>query len=745
MTYWRNKAALAVLPLCWLLPAAAQDTPAYGPLTFTRDAGPPDTFTASFQHCGSGQQCQIVVTNGNADGSNRITSASISLNGVEIAGPSDFKKHVAQIVKPVSLAADNELIVTLRSKPGSFITVEIECASGGAVLTAGNPGASLLGGTLLTALPIVNTGSAAAQDVTAAAITLTGGTLTSPALPFDLMTIAAGSSTVLNADFTGTFQPLASETLSVNGTYAVGAATFCFSVSASFTIPPAAPGTTTLKTVMVPSQTVTGGGFPTQPLNFPDDANETSRWTVPIAPTVAGTPSVGTSAQPAPIGDPPPVTFVANDHMNLISGGFNGSVSGTAEPSGGGPVANPKATGGGVIFATTNWTADYSTDGGSTFKQLDPTTIFPSGPTDPVGYCCDQIVQYVSSIDRFVWLLQGKGYRLAVASPADVISSGGTAWTYWNLPPSLFNGFPNENLDTSLDYPDLSVGNNKLYVSWDAGVSCASPCDWGHQAARISLAELAAGGTITIEYTDPGNGQSAWGAMLSQNTGNGVFWAGEPDNGHLRVFSMYEGQGFYSWRDVGISSFSTTGLSSITPDGQDWLSFLSGFPGTAVIGGTRVGDTVWFAWSAGTDNNFAQPHVEMVQLDSGNNFNKLQQVQIWNNSYAFAYPALATNACTGEVGLSLEYGGNRAFYENHVVGFWGDFLVYITTNSNVGSTRFGDHVTIRQAPPTTANPGNLFTAFGYGLDAPTPPQTGTQSDVHYVLFGRPASSCQQIP
>jgi hypothetical protein len=79
-----------------------------------------------------------------------------------------------------------------------------------------------------------------------------------------------------------------------------------------------------------------------------------------------------------------------------------------------------------------------------------------------------------------------------------------------------------------------------------------------------------------------------------------------------------------------------------------------------------------------------------------------------------------------------------------VVGFWGDFVAYITTGSNVGTTRFGDYVTIRQAPKTQSDPGNLFAAFGYGLNSPPPPGTGTQTDIHYVLFGRPASSCQRI-
>ena len=116
---------------------------------------------------------------------------------------------------------------------------------------------------------------------------------------------------------------------------------------------------------------------------------------------------------------------------------------------------------------------------------------------------------------------------------------------------------------------------------------------------------------------------------------------------------------------------------------------------------------------------------------------------MWNNSYAFAYPAFATNSCTGEVGMSFEYGGNGN-YENHVVGFWGDFIAYITTESNAGSTRFGDYVTIRQTPATDANPGNLFDAFGYGMNTVPPPGTGAQADIHYVLFGRPSTMCVQL-
>jgi hypothetical protein len=208
----------------------------------------------------------------------------------------------------------------------------------------------------------------------------------------------------------------------------------------------------------------------------------------------------------------------------------------------------------------------------------------------------------------------------------------------------------------------------------------------------------------------------------------------------MRVFSLAEGSNTYFWRDVGVSTWSNVALSSNTPDGMNWLAGSGGFPGNAIIGSTRVNNQIWFAWNAGTDRNFKQAHVEMVSLNRSANFSKTQQVQIWNDNYAFAYPALSRNACSNEVGMSFEYGGNGN-YENHVVGFWGDFIAYITTSTSAGTTRFGDYVSIRQAPGTKSDPGNLFTAFGYGLNTVPPPGTGASAEVHYVRFGRLASSC----
>ncbi|MEA2559351.1 MAG: hypothetical protein QOH06_855 [Acidobacteriota bacterium] len=578
--------------------------------------------------------------------------------------------------------------------------------------------------TLLVAAQLRNT-SKTPFTVTIDSIQLDSVPSLTPA-PVSKFEIEAGGTAMVQANFNSS--QLSREKqyqLVVHGTYqeAQGARRRELLATTVIVLPPATPGSANVRTVTAPPNKVANAPYPPQRPSFDNERNR-SRWTVPTGRFVPGEPTrSSTSTEKVVIGDPPAIVFNVNNGIGITNG------SSIAEPSGG-------DTGGGVIFVTSNWFAAFATDGGTAFTQLNPTTIFPA---DVIGYCCDQIVQYVPSIDRFIWLLQGNnGYRLASASPADLAASGGTAWTYWNLPSDLF-GQPN---GTGVDYPDLSVGNGSLYMSWDVGwPTCPAGCRGGFQVTRTSLAGIQAGGTISLDYTNPPDASMAWGGHLMQNTLDEIFWAGHNSNSQMRVFSLQEGSGTYFWRDVGISTWANNALSSTTPDGQNWLAGSGGFPGNAVIGSTRVRNQLWFAWSAGTDQNFRQPHVEMVTLDRNNNFNRIQQVQIWNESYAFAYPALATNACTQEVGLSFEFGGGGN-YENHVVGFWGDFVAYITTGSNVGTTRFGDYVTIRQTPRTRPDPGNMFSAFGYGLNSAAPPGAGTRTDIHYVLFGRPAEMCK---
>ena len=99
-----------------------------------------------------------------------------------------------------------------------------------------------------------------------------------------------------------------------------------------------------------------------------------------------------------------------------------------------------------------------------------------------------------------------------------------------------------------------------------------------------------------------------------------------------------------------------------------------------------------------------------MKIDPTNGYKRLDQFAIWNNDYAFAYPALATND-RDEVGIALGWGG-KTFYANSAVGILGDFVVWYPALSNASTTRWGDYVTARQASPQTG----MFAGFGYSID-----------------------------
>src|SRR5947209_12197452 len=124
---------LWVLALCCVVMApcaSAQITanaPVFGPQTYTRTTGSPNEYTTTFTApAWIVSPYDLHIVNGDANGNNRISSATISLNGVQVAGTSDFNQTVATIDKSVTLqAGTNTLQVTLASNPCHDLTIHV--------------------------------------------------------------------------------------------------------------------------------------------------------------------------------------------------------------------------------------------------------------------------------------------------------------------------------------------------------------------------------------------------------------------------------------------------------------------------------------------------------------------------------------------------------------------------------------------------------------------------------------------
>lgn len=110
--------------------APAQSVPdqlIFGPQQYLRTTGPPNEYTNTVTVPASvGAPFQLHIVNGQANGQNRISSAWVKINGVQVAGPSDFGQNVAVVDKTITLnAGSNTPYVKVASAPGSYLTISV--------------------------------------------------------------------------------------------------------------------------------------------------------------------------------------------------------------------------------------------------------------------------------------------------------------------------------------------------------------------------------------------------------------------------------------------------------------------------------------------------------------------------------------------------------------------------------------------------------------------------------------------
>jgi hypothetical protein len=383
----------------------------------------------------------------------------------------------------------------------------------------------------------------------------------------------------------------------------------------------------------------------------------------------------------------------------------------------------------GVVLLSGNWFCQYSTNSGASFTSVDPTTIFPAWAGH--NFCCDQIVIYVPSIDRFVWFMQhvkdanGIGaFRLGVASPAAIKKDFTHAWKAWRFTAKDFA------LSEDLDYPDLSFTNEFLHIATDATTT------GGRLVIRIALKDIAsAPASLGFRYTHPDKAKNAIGAHLTQDSPDGAFWVGQPNNSSLTVFSWPDSGTGYSWSTVNVATWPQSTLSSKGPNNNDWLTYENG---SSVryqeSGSTRKGDELWVAWTAssgsGTSSGptFKNAHVRIAVINLTTN--AVSESQVWNSDYAFAYPSLCVNG-RSEVGIAVAVGGTKN--DAHTsVGILGDHTVFHVDQGDFTPTRWGDYVTVRRHNRNQS----LFAGFGYYNTKDSGTAGTYEGNPFYVVYGR---------
>lgn len=414
----------------------------------------------------------------------------------------------------------------------------------------------------------------------------------------------------------------------------------------------------------------------------------------------------------APMAAADEVTLIRN--TELTAPGKQRTASNVGEPS--------VAINGDVVFFTGNWYAAVSSDGGKTFKFIDPATQFPE-PAPNAQFCCDQVVHYISKIDTWVWLLQygpddgDNIQRLAFAKTADVVKG---KWRLFDITTKILK-VPG----AFLDFPDLAVGANSLYVTTNI---FAPRNEFGSAVIRIPFSGIESGQVTAQPFVS----MTLQSFRVAQNCGTTAFFAAHQDTSTLSVFSWTEGQNAPVPKLVPVARWiGGNGYVSRLPDGRRWLDRAD----PRITGATMVKKELWFAWSVDRrSNQRAQPFVQIARIDS-TNLSLLENINIFDPTSAICYGALSTNS-NDEVGVSYMMGG--AVQPSHVVG------ILTGTRKDViaakgergpldasGKGEWGDYLTVRRVFPNQ----KLFAATGFTMKGKG---DGSNRDVtpRFVMFGR---------
>ena len=406
----------------------------------------------------------------------------------------------------------------------------------------------------------------------------------------------------------------------------------------------------------------------------------------------------------------------------LTQPGQNRTSSNVGEPS--------VSMNGDVVFFTGNWYASVSTDGGSTFQFIDPNSM--AQPSDPAGvtFCCDQVVNYMPSIDTFMWLMQygpstGDNIQRLAFATTDNVKAG--HWQIFDITTQLL-GIPS----FFMDFPDLAVGANFIYMT----TNCFGPNGQtvGSAVVRISLDSIAKGAPTIEKFVS----MDLFAFRVAQNCGSTAYFAAHRDTSTLAVFSWPESDPAPTSKDVAIARWTgTNAYVSRTPDGRRWLDRAD----PRITGATLAGSELWFAWGVDAGSNHRpQPFVQMARLNSAD-LSLIEDVNLFDTDSAICYAGLATNA-NNEVGVSYTIGG--AVFPSHVVGFMSGNRTSVVVGKgdrspvadSQGHFEWGDYLTARPVF-NAGQPTNLFAAAGYSFLGT---QDGDDLDAtpRFVIFGRSA-------
>lgn len=401
-------------------------------------------------------------------------------------------------------------------------------------------------------------------------------------------------------------------------------------------------------------------------------------------------------------------------NVSLQDADTGGQTSTVGEPS----VANN----GKQVLITGNWYAARSLDGGRTWDNISPFNYFPAADG---GFCCDQTVLYDPSRDLWFWLIQysvkknTNTLRVAVKHGPHL---GNNVWHWWDFQPRRINSAWSGEW---FDYNHAALSNNYLYVG--SNVFKVRSNRWARSVVlKLALDELAVRRALSYRYFQSTKNGSLRCTLGARNT---MYMASHNRNDQIRIYSWPEGSSSISSHDIDVQQWNEGTYLARGPDGNNWLKRCdSRITGSWVADG-RIG-LLWSVNRVGKSRPY--PFIRVARVDESA-MTLIDEPDIWNGNYAFAYPDACPND-RGHIGITLFRGGGN-HHPGHVVGIWDDYSncwqLQVTRPGTNGPKegKWGDYLACRRHSPD----GLTWIATGFSLQGG---ESRDSIEPQLVHFGR---------
>lgn len=464
-------------------------------------------------------------------------------------------------------------------------------------------------------------------------------------------------------------------------------------------------------------------------------ANQTGNTTQPIPTTIPTTQMTNiirtSSSTPMPnnvTGDK--LEFFVN---STVTPSTSRSVVG--EPS----VANKGST----VFYTGNWYVARSTDNGTSWRYLDPTS-------DMFDFCCDQDVLYDPRHEVFVWYRQGASEDNTGENRVRIgVSPDARNWWFYNLRPT--------DLNTSwrnqwLDYPHLALSNNYLYFTsnmFDRDGDFIRTI-----IVRLPLEDLANALVPAAEYyisNQVGTFTPVQGAT------DAMYWAAHIDNAHMALYKWNETLPAAAVQrtvsEIPLWTFEPAVYDCPTPREDDnWCARSD----DRITNGWVYADHIGFFWNVERGGEFPWPYVNSAVFNA-NNMTYKGRPLLWSPNFAILYAYTSPND-NGRLGLIATFGGGEIepsiaasinqINENGNLQAW-NLVPIINGTHSPTDNEWGDYLRVRPYNATDdtwiassytlqGGPDERFSEprlFIFGVVPQFPPPLASPPSISPVSFG----------